>query len=66
MSPQPEPFELLVVTIRVDKDDADEREDDKQQKANADNEPDVICNQRAMITHSADLGSAGTGDFGGA
>jgi len=41
---QPEPFELLVVTVNIDKDDGDERKDEEQENTDAGNQTDIGCN----------------------
>jgi len=50
MSSQPESLELLIVTIRIHKCDGDESEDDEQQKTDANNETDVVCNSPMTTT----------------
>jgi len=41
---QPEPFELLVVTVNIDKDDGDERKDEEQENTDAGNQTNIGCN----------------------
>ena len=49
VSSEPEPLELLVVTIHVHKDDADKCDDDKQQKTDANDKTNIICNSPTIL-----------------
>jgi len=43
MSSQPESLELLVVSVRIDEHDRDNRDDHEQQKTDSDDQTYVVC-----------------------